>query len=145
MVALAVQRGVADGGKGNRAEGSGQSDDDEDQPDCVQGGDRAVRVIGDYAKAAQPFLLSLHFNAPHWPWEGPGDEAESQRVKTLFDRDGGSMKTYARMITQLDAQVGRVLRALETNRIARNTIVIFTSDNGGERFADTWPFTGKKT
>ena len=29
--------------------------------------------------------------------------------------------------------------------IANNTIVIFTSDNGGERFADTWPFTGKKT
>ena len=29
--------------------------------------------------------------------------------------------------------------------MAENTIVIFTSDNGGERFADTWPFTGRKT
>jgi arylsulfatase A-like enzyme len=35
-------------------------------------GDRAVKVIGDYARAGQSFLLSLHFNAPHWPWEGPG-------------------------------------------------------------------------
>jgi len=29
--------------------------------------------------------------------------------------------------------------------LTENTIIIFTSDNGGERFADTWPFTGKKT
>ena len=109
-------------------------------------GDRAVKVIGDYAKAAQPFLLSLHFNAPHWPWEGPGDEAESQRINgRLMDRDGGSQKTYAAMVMEMDAQVGRVLKALDAARIADNTIVIFTSDNGGERFSDTWPFTGKKT
>ena len=46
-------------------------------------GDRAVKVIGDYAKSKQPFFLSLHFNAPHWPWEGPEDEAESRRVKVV--------------------------------------------------------------
>ena len=108
-------------------------------------GDRAVKVIGDYARKSQAFFLSLHFNAPHWPWEGPGDETESQRVKTLFDYDGGSQKTYARMVTAMDVQVGRVLKALDRSKIADNTIVIFTSDNGGERFADTWPFTGKKT
>ncbi len=108
-------------------------------------GDRAVKVIGDYASARQPFLLSLHFNAPHWPWEGPGDEAESQRVKALNDYDGGSQKTYARMVGEMDAQVGRVLKAIEAGGIANNTIVIFTSDNGGERFADVWPFTGRKT
>lgn len=108
-------------------------------------GDRAEKVIGDYAKSAQPFLISLHFNAPHWPWEGPGDEAESQRIKNLMDRDGGSMRIYASMVTEMDTQVGRVLKALETGGIAGNTMVIFTSDNGGERFSDTWPFTGKKT
>jgi arylsulfatase A-like enzyme len=107
-------------------------------------GDRAVSVINDYAQAKRPFFLSLHFNAPHWPWEGPGDEAESQRIKNLNDYDGGSQETYARMIRQLDMNVGRVLKALQTGGIANNTIVIFTSDNGGERFADTWPFTGKK-
>ena len=42
-------------------------------------------------------------------------------------------------------QIGRVLEALDANGMTENTIVIFTSDNGGERFADTWPFTGKKT
>ena len=108
-------------------------------------GDHAVKSIGEYAKGQQPFLLSLHFNAPHWPWEGPGDEAESQRIKAMADRDGGSMKTYAQMVTRMDFQVGRVLKALADAKIANNTIVVFTSDNGGERFADTWPFSGKKT
>lgn len=108
-------------------------------------GDRAVRTIRDYAREGRPFLLSLHFNAPHWPWEGPHDEAESQRIKNLFDFDGGSMQTYASMVTELDRQVGRVLEAVESAGIAGNTIVIFTSDNGGERFADVWPFTGRKT
>ena len=50
-----------------------------------------------------------------------------------------------RMVGEMDLQVGRVLETLDSTGIADNTIVIFTSDNGGERFADTWPFTGKKT
>lgn len=113
-------------------------------------GERAIKIIDAYAKSRQPFLISLHFNAPHWPWEGPGDEAESKRLaqpgsKGLFDFDGGSQKTYQRMIEAMDRQVGRVIEALQVNGLTDNTIVIFTSDNGGERFADTWPFTGKKT
>jgi arylsulfatase A-like enzyme len=108
-------------------------------------GDRVVSAIGDYAKTKRPFFISLHFNAPHWPWEAPGDEAESQRIKALVDFDGGSQQTYARMVRQMDLQVGRVLEALETAGLADTTIVVFTSDNGGERFADTWPFTGRKT
>jgi arylsulfatase A-like enzyme len=126
---------------------------DEDKQLSQQGystelfGDRAVKVIGDYARAQQPFLLSLHFNAPHWPWEAPGDRAESERIRGrgLADWDGGSQETYRRMIAALDVQVGRVLRALEDAGIARDTVVIFTSDNGGERYADTWPFSGRKT
>jgi len=108
-------------------------------------GARAVSVIQDYAKAKPPFFLSLHFNAPHWPWEGPDDEAESRRIRNLFDYDGGSQKTFAAMVGELDRQVGRVLDTLDAAGIAGKTIVIFTSDNGGERFADTWPFTGRKT
>ena len=48
------------------------------------------------------------------------------------------------MIQAMDLQIGRVLQALDANGLTQNTIVIFTSDNGGERFADTWPFTGRK-
>jgi arylsulfatase A-like enzyme len=109
-------------------------------------GKHAVDVINGYAKGGKPFLLSLHFNAPHWPWEGPGDEAESRRLAghRLADFDGGTQETYRRMIEDLDLQVGRVVEALRANGMTDNTIVIFTSDNGGERFADTWPFTGRK-
>jgi arylsulfatase A-like enzyme len=111
-------------------------------------GSRAVEVIDGFAKSGRPFLMSLHFNAPHWPWEAPGDEAESNRIRparSLVDFDGGTQKTYQRMIQEMDLQIGRVLEALNANGLAQNSIVIFTSDNGGERFADTWPFTGRKT
>ncbi|HKD28898.1 MAG TPA: sulfatase-like hydrolase/transferase [Xanthobacteraceae bacterium] len=110
-------------------------------------GDRAVQVIEGYARSKEPFLLSLHFTAPHWPWEGPGDEAESIRLrgKTLAHYDGGTQETYRQMIAAMDTQIGRVLNALEAGGLTDNTIVIFTSDNGGERFSDTWPFTGRKT
>jgi arylsulfatase A-like enzyme len=125
---------------------------DEDTPISEEGyttdlfGDRAVTVIRDYAQAGRPFLLSLHFNAPHWPWEAPGDQAEAERLRgrDLIHWDGGSQETYRRIIVAMDTQIGRVLAALEENGINRDTIVIFTSDNGGERFSDTWPFTGKK-
>jgi arylsulfatase A-like enzyme len=110
-------------------------------------GARAEDVIRRYAQSRQPFFLSLHFNAPHWPWEAPGDEAESTRIRgtNLFHVDGGTQKTYQRMIERMDEQIGRVLATLERGGLLDNTIVIFTSDNGGERFADTWPFTGRKT
>jgi arylsulfatase A-like enzyme len=110
-------------------------------------GNRAVEVITGYAKSDRPFFASIHFNAPHWPWEAPGDEAESQRLsrKALPDFDGGSQKTYQRMVQAMDVQVGRILQTLDARGLTENTIVIFTSDNGGERFSDTWPFTGRKT
>ncbi|HXJ01048.1 MAG TPA: sulfatase-like hydrolase/transferase [Micropepsaceae bacterium] len=110
-------------------------------------GQRAVDSINAYARVGRPFLISLHFNAPHWPWETVDDQAESDRLrtKTLTDYDGGTQRTYQRMIEAMDLQIGRVLQALDANALRENTIVIFTSDNGGERFADTWPFTGRKT
>jgi arylsulfatase A-like enzyme len=112
-------------------------------------GSHAVEVINGYADSRQPFLLSLHFNAPHWPWEPPGDDSESKRLAKanldLHDFDGGSQATYQRMIEDMDTQIGRVIEALRNPGPDPNTIVIFTSDNGGERFSDTWPFTGCKT
>jgi arylsulfatase A-like enzyme len=110
-------------------------------------GNRAVDAIERQARSRRPFLLSLHFNAPHWPWEAPGDQAVSERLHgtRLRHYDGGTQRTYARMVQAMDRQVGRVLQALDANGLSGNTIVIFTSDNGGERFSDTWPFTGVKT
>ncbi|MEP7353049.1 MAG: sulfatase-like hydrolase/transferase [Acidobacteriota bacterium] len=108
-------------------------------------GQHAVKVITDSAKVKKPFFISLHFNAPHWPWEGPNDEAESKRIGAIADYDGGSLAIYATMVAAMDRQVGNILAALDRTGVANNTIVIFTSDNGGERFSDTWPFSGRKT
>ena len=49
------------------------------------------------------------------------------------------------MVRAMDYSVGSILEQLEASGVADNTVVVFTSDNGGERFSDTWPFTGKKT
>ncbi len=112
-------------------------------------GQRAVAAIDDFAQTQAPFLISLHFNAPHWPWEGPGDEAESKRLHDgnlpRFHYDGGSQETYREMIEAMDRQIDRVLDALEVHGLTENTIVVFSSDNGGERYSYTWPFTGLKT
>jgi len=59
--------------------------------------------------------------------------------------EAGTIATYGSMVREMDSAIGRILRALEHSRISKNTVVVFTSDNGGERFSDTWPFTGKKT
>jgi len=106
--------------------------------------DRAAREIEAAGRSRQPFFLSLHYTAPHWPWEGPEDETAAQGITDLQHRDGGSLALYRRMMLALDSGVGQVLKALERTGAARNTIVIFTSDNGGERFSDTWPFVGSK-
>lgn len=96
-------------------------------------------------RATQPFLLSLHFTAPHWPWVGPEDEDVSRSLTDIFHYDGGNLKTYAKMVRSLDAAVGQVLQTLDEQGLRDNTIVVFSSDNGGERFSKTWPFTGQKT
>ena len=112
-------------------------------------GQRAIGMIEAMSRAGGPFFLSLHFNAPHWPWEGPEDEAESERLAKvpggIFAFDTGSQKTFAAMVTRMDVQIGRVLQALERLGLEQDTLVVFTSDNGGERYSDTWPFTGRKT
>jgi arylsulfatase A-like enzyme len=113
--------------------------------------DKAIESIGRFQRQGRPWLISLHFSAPHWPWEGPEDQAESKRLAALkspgalSDFDGGSTATYAAMVTRLDLQVGRILAALREQGADRETVVVFTSDNGGERFAKTWPFVGRKT
>jgi arylsulfatase A-like enzyme len=106
---------------------------------------RAVDWIERVAGGAAPFLLSLHYTAPHWPWETREDAGTSAAVAAnLFHLDGGSIHTYRRMIHHMDEGIGRVLAALERRGVADDTLVVFTSDNGGERFSDNWPLVGGK-
>lgn len=106
--------------------------------------DRAIDELTRFATGDAPFLLSLHYTSPHWPWEGPQDAAVATSIRDSFHYDGGSAKTYAEMVTNLDGNIGRVLQTLSHLKLAEDTIVIFTSDNGGERFSKNWPFTGMK-
>ena len=99
------------------------------------------------AGAAQgtPFFLSLHYTAPHWPWETRDDAALSDEIKdNLFHLHGGNIHTYRRMIEEMDEGIGWIVAALEAEGVARDTLVVFTSDNGGERFSDNWPLVGGK-
>jgi arylsulfatase A-like enzyme len=95
-------------------------------------------------RRAQPFLLSVHYNAPHWPWETRRDAAEAKRIAKIYHFDGGSLATYLEMVRIMDEGIGRILSLLKQLKIEKNTVVVFTSDNGGERYADTWPLVGKK-
>lgn len=101
-----------------------------------------------------PWMLNLNFTTPHWPWEAPGDldvskELTARRLagetQVLFHYDGGSLDVYRRMVESLDASVGTVLAALRETGQEHDTLVVFTSDNGGERFSYLWPFTGAKS
>ena len=105
---------------------------------------RAVRFV-EQQSADQPFLLSLHYSAPHWPWLTRDDREESQRIGGFGKHtDGGSLEIYQRMIHHMDEGIGWVLDALEQQGLADDTLVVFTSDNGGERFSNNWPFVGQK-
>nr|WP_295944704.1 sulfatase-like hydrolase/transferase [uncultured Acidovorax sp.] len=104
-----------------------------------------VQRMAPGAQAGTPFFLSLHYTAPHWPWETRDDEALAQEVKTnLFHLHGGNIETYRRMIHHMDEGIGRIMALLEAKGLARDTLVVFTSDNGGERFSDNWPLVGGK-
>ena len=101
-----------------------------------------------------PWLLNLNFTTPHWPWEGPHDKAVSDeltaRIKAgepnvLFHNDGGSLETYREMVEDLDGAIGKVIGALRKSGQLEDTLVLFASDNGGERFSYVWPFSGGKS
>jgi arylsulfatase A-like enzyme len=103
--------------------------------------DRAVKYIT--RRRDRPFFLNLEYNAPHWPWQAPGDPPYPDSLRW---RKGGSPAVYARMVQSLDDGVGKILAALRAAGVERETLVIFTSDNGGERFSQMGPFSqGKMT
>jgi arylsulfatase A-like enzyme len=108
--------------------------------------ERAAKYVTQRRTA--PFFLSLNYTAPHWPWQGPkGGESITFTDKTIEPVTmgvGGSLKVYAEMMRSLDHGVGRVMKAIKGAGLDNNTLVVFTSDNGGERFSYQWPFSGKK-
>jgi arylsulfatase A-like enzyme len=101
--------------------------------------DRAVQYLG--RAHPRPFFMSLQYNAPHWPWEGPTDQA---LAKNSAGTAGGNNAIYGEMVKSMDSGIGKVFEALRKANLERNTLVVFTSDNGGERYSVNWPFQFQK-
>ncbi len=86
--------------------------------------EQAVQVID--ANRDRPFFLYLAHWAPHTPLQATREDYEA-----LSHIENHRERVYAAMIRSLDRGVGQVLRALERNGLDENTLVLFTSDNGG--------------
>jgi arylsulfatase A-like enzyme len=102
--------------------------------------DRAVKFVD--ANKTNPFFLYVPFNAVHWPFQAPGRPQSVRNLKTWYD--GTRPDEYKAMLESMDAAVGRVLDALDRNGLTKNTLVVFTNDNGGERLSDNGPFRHRK-
>jgi arylsulfatase A-like enzyme len=100
------------------------------------------RAEGATARAApHPFFVYLPFQAPHDPIQDPDIPFDAPRDKKLIE----NRPTLIKMIERLDLEIGRVLKALDDEDIARNTLVIVTSDNGGaQTISRNLPLSGAK-
>ena len=86
--------------------------------------DEAIKWLTEIRDPAKPFALSIWVHEPHKPIAT--DIKFSQQYKGQKDRD----KTYFGNISQLDYALGKVMETLETQGVADNTLLIFSSDNG---------------
>lgn len=106
---------------------------------------RSVEWIRARAASDQPWFLSLHYTAPHWPWETRAmGRASPEAAENIAHLDGGNVQTYQQMILEMDEGIGAVVAALRDSGQLDDTLIVFTSDNGGERFSDNWPLVGGK-
>jgi arylsulfatase A-like enzyme len=89
-------------------------------------GDEAVDII-DRHDTARPLFLYVASLAPHAPYQAPQKDIDA------YKNAAGDVHrhTYAAMITDLDTQVGRIVAALKQKKMLDNTLIIFSSDNGG--------------
>ena len=104
----------------------------------------ASDYITSAAKEKKPFFMYLAYNAPHVPVQPPAEWLE--KVKKREAGITPKRAALVALIEHLDDGVGRVMAALESSGQAKNTIVIFASDNGGEMDAgaNNGPIRGQK-
>jgi arylsulfatase A-like enzyme len=117
---------------------------------------RAVSFVDRHATA--PFFLEVAYNAVHWPFQPPDLPSSEHRdiprsaaagVPRLYQGPSDSVPAtradYVRMLERADLGVGQILRALERHALAKNTLVIFTNDNGGEWLSRNAPLSNRKS
>ena len=89
----------------------------------------AVRFITGERDREHPFFLYAPFSVPHFPLQEP-DEWTQPYGSTIQNE---SRRLFAASMTHMDDDIGRILTALESQGLEEDTIVIFSSDNGGQR------------
>jgi arylsulfatase A-like enzyme len=98
----------------------------------------AIKFIND--NKDRPFFIYLPWQAPHDPIQDPDIPFDPPKNNLAENRP-----LLVKMIERLDLETGRVLNALKENGLSDNTLVIFTSDNGGaQRIANNGPLRGAK-
>lgn len=106
--------------------------------DPIEADGHATDLFTDWANAYlreraktkdQPFFLYLAYNAPHFPIEPPTDWLE--RVRRRAPRLPPKRAANVAFVEHLDDRIGRVLTTLDDTGLARNTVVVFSADNGG--------------
>lgn len=100
----------------------------------------ASRLLEKYATEKKPFFMMLCYNAVHEPIEPPADLFSYYENK----QSGGLWKkpNYAALTQSLDRSIGKVLKTINDLKLSENTIVVFTSDNGGlSRETNNYPYS----
>lgn len=109
--------------------------------------DEAIRIMRETSARGQPFYMHLWYDAPHGPWE---TIAPFNKLYTPSQFDGKASRNdrnykYATMVSSVDANIGRLRRALDEMKISQDTVIVFLSDNGPEEGAGSaGPYRGRK-
>lgn len=101
---------------------------------------RAVEFVRKHAR--EPFFLYVPHLAVHSPFQPPGRPQPSVTKANMYD---GDRRTYAAMVEKVDDGVGMILAELERHGLLDNTLVVVSSDNGGERYSDNSPLSHHKS
>ena len=106
---------------------------------------RAMRFMERYA--TRPFFLEVAYNAAHWPFQRPGHPtraANNGAFQGPGDSSPATRADYVAMLEHADSGVGKLMATLARLGLARNTLVIFTNDNGGEWLSRNAPLFHRK-
>jgi len=107
--------------------------------------DRAVRILEEHRSG--PVFLDVAYNAPHWPYQRPDSPSTARdhaRHLLPLDADANTRADYVTMVERVDVGVGRILATIDRLGLAKNTIVVFTNDNGGEWLSHGGPLFHRK-
>lgn len=89
----------------------------------------------------RPFFLYVPHLAVHCPWQPPGRPLPSVTRENMYD---GTRRDYAAMLEKVDEGLGMLLEELEREGRLDNTLIVLSSDNGGERLSDNRPLAHRK-